>query len=143
MFSVTSIKEVVFGKASWGYFVDIRGDSPDNFSNVGIYQYKKEAKKIAREKAQELNVPLLTDWGNETLPPSCLDSILQMMGSKQPMRRKPIKTKGVEQSDWLTKSGWQAYDRLIALLYGIGTVCEVNVDKIIEKIDYLVDSDSC
>ena len=138
------VREVVFGKAGWGYFVDVRGDDQSDFCNVGIYEYKRVAQKIAREKAKELNVLLRTDWGNETQPPSCLDSILQIMGSKNPLRSKPIVTMvdGEKHKDWLTKSGWIAYGKLTTLLYGIGTVCEINVENIVEALDALADSDA-
>ena len=59
------VKAVIFGKADWGYFVDVQGDTPSNSYNIGIYQYKKEARKEAREKAKEFNVDLISDWGIE------------------------------------------------------------------------------
>lgn len=62
-----AIKNVFVGKADWGYFIDLECNAehlgqPCDCTNIDIVKYKNDALKIARQKAKELNVPLLTDW---------------------------------------------------------------------------------
>lgn len=47
-----------------------------------------------------------------------LEEILKMLGSKHPLRENPIKEviDGDEHMNYLTISGWKAYDRLTSLI---------------------------
>lgn len=62
-----NVKNVFVGKADWGYFVDLQCDDTHTgkecaCDNIAIVEYKKDALRIGKEKAKELDVPLFTDW---------------------------------------------------------------------------------
>jgi hypothetical protein len=62
-----AVANVYVGKADWGYFIDLqcneehKGQSCD-CKNVAIVEYKNHALEIGKQKADNLGVPLLTDW---------------------------------------------------------------------------------
>jgi hypothetical protein len=74
-----------------------------------------------------------------------LEEILKMLGSKHPLRENPIKEviDGDEHMDYLTISGWKAYDRLTSLIFALDTLCPgtINIDSLIDELDYLVDNE--
>lgn len=53
---------IFVGKAGWGYFIDFQPKDRNIFKNIDIVRTKRQALKIGKVKAKELNVPLLTDW---------------------------------------------------------------------------------
>jgi len=75
--------------------------------------------------------------------PNTLEELLNVMGSNKPLRNTPKKVSGEDCIGWdyLTQSGWKAYGKLTNLLYGVGKVCGINVDEIIDKLDEIADTE--
>ena len=65
-----------------------------------------------------------------------LEDILNILGSKKPFRKKPIKyDEGM--LDWLTESGHKAYSKLIDIVYTIGEITDTNMNNIVEILDQI------
>lgn len=74
----------------------------------------------------------------------CLDDILkEYCKCKKPFYKNPIKVidGDTEKIQYLSVSGEKAYARLIAMLYDIGELTEVDVSEIVERLDDIADSE--
>ena len=79
-----------------------------------------------------------------------LEEILKILGSKHPLRNKPICIAddakygdGYTKYDALTKSGWKAYDKLLDILLDLrnmGLLSDGSYDDMIDELDYIVDN---
>lgn len=73
-----------------------------------------------------------------------LEEILQIhFGCRHPMLKTPVQ-KSEEEGygyNYLTKSGWRAYNKLISLLYDLDKLCpnSFDVSNLIEELDSIVD----
>lgn len=80
-----------------------------------------------------------------------LEQILQLLGSKHPIRTNPICIAdnekygdGYTKYEWLTKSGWEAYEKLIAIIYQLnkmGILTDTAVEDVIETLDNIISTD--
>lgn len=64
---ITGVANVFVGKADWGYFIDLQCNKEHygqdcDCKNIDIVEYKNHALEIGKQKADNLGVPLLTDW---------------------------------------------------------------------------------
>jgi hypothetical protein len=67
-----------------------------------------------------------------------LEDILNMLGSQKPFKDKPLRYDDGMQT-YLTKSGGKAYDKLTSILYGVGKLCNVDMNNIVEQLDSIAD----
>ena len=77
-----------------------------------------------------------------------LEEILQILGSKHPLRSKPICIAddakygdGYTKYNCLTKSGWEAYSKLIKIIYQlhyIGVLGDRTANQVIDELDSIV-----
>ena len=64
---ITGVANVFVGRADWGYFIDLQCDKEHygqdcDCKNIDIVEYKNHALEIGKQKADNLGVPLFTDW---------------------------------------------------------------------------------
>ena len=79
-----------------------------------------------------------------------LEGILEQLGSKHPLRNKPICIAddekygdGYTKYECLTKSGQKAYDRLLDILLGLrnmSVLSDDSYDDIVDELDAIVDN---
>lgn len=74
-----------------------------------------------------------------------LEELLQLLGSKHPLRKNPVKEiiDNDKRIDYLTISGWKAYNKLTSLIFALDTLCPgtIDTDSLITELDYLVDNE--
>ena len=74
-----------------------------------------------------------------------LEELLKMLGSKHPLRENPVKeiVDGDERMNYLTVSGWKAYDKLTSIIFALNLLCPgtIDTDSLIDELDYLVDNE--
>jgi hypothetical protein len=69
-----------------------------------------------------------------------IEEILQILGSKHPVRKTPIKYEDTY-DDWLTISGNKVYRDLIDIIGFVGDICDsCFADSIIEELDAIVNT---
>ena len=77
-----------------------------------------------------------------------LEGILKTLGSKHPLRNKPICVAnddkygdGYTKYNTLTKSGWQAYNKLLDIIYQLNRIDVLDDDtteRAVEELDQII-----
>jgi hypothetical protein len=67
-----------------------------------------------------------------------LEEVLNILGSSKPFREEPIRNEDGMQT-YLTNSGARAYGKLTTILYGVGELCDVDMNDIVEQLDEIAD----